>query len=324
MTLARPEAPAAQTRLRKWYFCANDGALGGDNFRLLRAAIHSCLRHTDLLPHCLYVGRTRPALDKLREMGVTVIRHMPSLEPELRRAYGADYETFAGHWLRLDIPRIETEDAVVLYTDIDVLFRPLPPRLARPRLLAVAPERWRAARSHFNSGVMLMNLDGLRGVDDAFRAAIRARLAGDFTWPTHDQASFNAFFRGRTDPLPLEMNWKPYWGVGPETGIVHFHGPKPRIAAALAQNGPAGLDPTQARLHALAPAAYAHYGALYRSELAEPPATGDAPPVYVVDDGGPTTEPALRAVLRDARHWAEDGLRAGLGRLREIRSARRV
>ncbi|TFL18521.1 hypothetical protein [Jannaschia formosa] len=324
---ARSEDPAARDYpvLRKWYFCANEGALRGDNFKLLRAAIQSCLRHTDLQPHCLYVGGKAPALRVMRDLGVTVIRHAPSLEPWLRPAYGPDYETFAGHWLRIDIPRIETEDDHVLYTDIDVLFRPLPALIDGPELLAVAPERWRTRAEPFNSGVMLMHLPGLRAVDDAFRAAIRARLQGDFTWPTHDQASFNAFFRGRTDPLPLSMNWKPYWGRNDAAHIVHFHGPKPRMAAKLAAGEARGLDAGQARLHGLAPAAYRHYGALFRAELREPAGQRPARSTRIrprSEVPPPGAADRLATSVGARRAWAGDIARAVLGRLRETRPQR--
>jgi hypothetical protein len=37
----------------------------------------------------------------------------------------------------------------------------------------------------------------------------------------------------RWSRLPLEMNWKPYWGWNPDASIVHFHGPKPQFIEAI-------------------------------------------------------------------------------------------
>lgn len=318
---ARDPVPEGTVPLRKWYFCANTAAMRGRPFKLLRAAIHSCLRHTDLRPVCLYVGEKAPALRVMRELGVEVIRHRPSLEAELRPAYGDRYETFAGHWLRVDIPRVETDDEFVLYTDIDVVFRSLPPVLDGPELLAVGPERWRTEWQPFNSGVMLMNLPGLRAVDDAFRAQIVERLRGDFTWPTHDQASFNRFFAGRTGRLPLEMNWKPYWGVNPEARIVHYHGPKPSLVDHVARKGMAGVRSGHAFLYELAPSAHAAYARLYETELADRPDPAVRPAGTTrirrpQDVAAPALPDRAAAAVRSGLHWTGDHARDQAARLR--------
>ncbi|GIT91900.1 hypothetical protein JANAI62_23570 [Jannaschia pagri] len=309
----RPDEGAARADLiplRKWYFCANTEAMRGRTFKLLRAAIHSCLRHTTLQPVCLYYGERAPALKVMRDMGVTVIRHRPSLEPLLRPAYGTAYETFAGHWLRLDIPRLETEDTFVLYTDIDVLFRGLPDVLDGPELLSVAPERWRTEWHPFNSGVLLMNVPGLRGIDAEFRAQITERLTGNFTYPTHDQASFNQFFEGRAGALPLEMNWKPYWGVNQRAQIIHYHGPKPSLVDHIARRGMDAVAPGHRFLYRLAPAAHRAYADLYAAELAAGPPDPAARPKRptMIRQPGPRPPLGFAARLRSAGQHARNTL----------------
>jgi hypothetical protein len=43
-----------------------------------------------------------------------------------------------------------------------------------------------------------------------------------------DQTLYNDLYKGEIDRLPLEYNWKPYWGINDNSKIVHFHGAKPR------------------------------------------------------------------------------------------------
>jgi hypothetical protein len=215
-------------QIRKWYFGVNRyGIIKSE--ALIKAAVNSCLANTPLAPHLLYYGEETRQVADLRKMGVKVINHTSSLEPELQVGYGPRYPKFAGHWLRADLPLVETEDQYILYTDIDVLFLNWRPELlAPPRYLAAAPEHRLNERRTFNSGVMVMNLEGMRAELPQFHAAIRHRLLNNFKYPNHDQRSFNDFFKGRFDHLDPLMNWKPYWGRNSGASIIHFHGPKPK------------------------------------------------------------------------------------------------
>lgn len=217
-------------KLRKWYFATNENGIRRPGARgLLRAAIRSCRLNTNLQPHLIYNGGPHPVLDEFRRFGVKIIPHTPSIDDALRVGYEDDYPTFVGHWLRFDVPTLETEDDFVLYTDIDVVFQRLPEALTAPRTLAVSPQLERDQREKFNSGVMIMNLPALREVWPDFRQAVLDRLLGNFVYPGHDEISFNAFFRPTIDWLPDEMNWRPYWGYNPTVSIIHFHGPKPGL-----------------------------------------------------------------------------------------------
>lgn len=247
--------------LRKWYFAINQQ--GFESCRpLLTVAIGSCRANTDLQPICLYNGDHPGHMADLRKMGATVLPHQSSLAPVLRAGYGAQFDKFSGHWLRVDIPLIETEDDFVLYSDIDVMFLGPPAANLTPRYLAAAPERYRWRWPHFNSGVMVLNLPGLRAVHDRFVAAITRRMAPGWQPPGHDQVSYNQFFRWRHARLPLSMNWKPYWGVNPDARLVHFHGPKPAHADAFQSGTAPEAWSGYKRLYALNPDAYAHYAGL--------------------------------------------------------------
>lgn len=257
---------------RKWYFCVNADGFAR-MYPLVAVAVASARANTSLRPVCLYNGDDPEHGRTLAKLGVEVVPHRSSLEAELRVAYGPKYDTYSGHWLRIDLPQLEREEDVVLYTDVDVMFLRQPSIEATPALLAAAPEFEIADTSHFNSGVMVMNLPQLREVHDAFIAAIRRRLLHRFTYPAHDQESFNRFFgasllnrvRGRAyTPLSPLLNWKPYWGVNDEASIIHFHGPKPRMVHKLvAMDGELPTGPIYKALWRRDPDAYAAYVALW-------------------------------------------------------------
>ena len=246
------------SQIKKWYFGINEIGIPRA-YRLLRAAVKSCLVNTPLSAHCLYSGGDNKYIRGLQNLGVRVIFHRPTLEEELRVGYGEEYEKFVGHWLRADLPLIETEEQYILYTDIDVLFLKWDPQLVTlPRLLAAAPEENIQSSHKFNSGVMVLNLPNMRGELPQFHAAIRHRLLNDFKYPNHDQKSFNDFFRSRYDALSPLMNWKPYWGRNDAASIVHFHGPKPRQLKSIKAGKYLGKR-NLVSLWSRQPAAYDHY-----------------------------------------------------------------
>jgi hypothetical protein len=274
--VTRAPDPAGPPALRKWYFCINAKGFA-DGLPQIAVAVASARANTALEPVCIYDGGDPAHTAALRRLGVQVVAHRSSFEDALRRGYGAAFETFCGHWLRVDLPLIEREEAFVLYTDIDVMFLGPPKLEARPRLLAAAPEFDRNRLDYFSSGVMVMNLPALRECHSSFVAAIRARLAGDFRYPAHDQESFNRFFgpspmnrlRGRVfDPLDPVNNWKPFWGIEPDARIVHFHGPKSATIRAFERCGPIPGHEWLVALWQRDPAAYAHYATLWEGFLA--------------------------------------------------------
>ncbi|WP_424140263.1 glycosyltransferase [Roseomonas chloroacetimidivorans] len=243
-------------KLRKWYFCANERGLKRE-FRSVRAAVASALRCTTLVPCCIYDGQNCVELERLQKAGVRVLRHSSVLSTELRAAYSEKYDVFCGHWLRLDLPMLETEADQVLYTDIDVVFLRDPRSYAfTPRSVAVCEETRLGDRRHFNSGVMVMNLPALRESRPALLKAVRQRLSRNFLYPPHDQKSLNDALLGEAEWMMPEMNWKPYWGPNPDAVIGHFHGPKPwhimKIRAGLAQE----MKPSFRTLHDRSPEGY--------------------------------------------------------------------
>lgn len=254
--------------LQKWYFCINEAGFDG-YFPLVIAAVASARANTTLSPFCIYGGSNPLHVARLTALGVTVIGHTSSFDADLRAGYGADYARFNGHWLRVDLPLIDPSDDVVLYTDFDVIFLAHPHLHKRPKCIGAGPEFDRDNRAYFSSGVLVLNLRGMRAVQGAFTAQIRARLRDSFTYPAHDQVSYNRFFqntrlnrwRARAfDEIDPMHNWKPFWGANPATTILHFHGPKPWDIRAFAAGTHTGADAHRRALFAMwqeAPEAYA-------------------------------------------------------------------
>lgn len=266
--VTEPRGPArgGTPRLRKWYFSVNEAGLKGA-FEDIAVSVLSAREHTSLEPVCLYVGADHPRLSWLEANGVTVKRHTPSLAAALQAGYGDDAAKFSGHWARVDVPDIETEETYVLYTDIDVMFRRDPALYDfRPAYVAVAEEQKLSDRHHFNSGVMVINIPAMRAALPWFRAAIDRRLYGVFKYPPHDQASFNEFFKPVASWMDPAFNWKPYWGWNDNAAIIHFHGPKPRHVARFGSGAPARAS--YLKLHGMSPETYQRLDGEYRRYLA--------------------------------------------------------
>ncbi len=230
----------------RWFFAVNENSPGfWDYVNLVQVAVQSARQHTSLEPVCIYDGEENALTAWLQAARVPVIRRCTflggitiELSPILR-----------GSYLRLEVPGICREqgwsDEIVLYTDCDVMFvrDPVPFVAAlRPRFLAAAPESDRDDFTHFNCGVMLINVPAWEAEMSAMTELFRRKMA-EMRTPPDDQVLLQAHFAGRTDRLPLGLNWKSYWPQIEETAIVHFHGPKPaQKYILLNRRGPAELQ----------------------------------------------------------------------------------
>ena len=219
----------------KWYFAVSEASLDRPDHAwrdLIRGAVISALQNTTLTPHMLYDGKVSDFTSEIEAMGVTVIHHRVSFYDRLE-AHGRQQQGYlpiaSGAFLRTEIPLIETEDELVLYTDIDVLFLSDPTfREGSPRFFAVAPQTNIGDYQDMNSGVMLINVPAMREVLPAFRASILTNLHIGL-----DQENLSLFFKNRYAELDPQLNWKPHWGINPNAQIVHWHGPKPQTIRHL-------------------------------------------------------------------------------------------
>jgi hypothetical protein len=166
-------------------------------------------------------------------------------------------DVFSGHWLRCDIPLIETEAEFVLYTDIDVMFRKsVDMSGVRPSTVACAPEHRQDDFSYFNSGVMVMNLPAMRETRGKLIQTLGERVKG--IEPHNDQGILNAVYRDWAR-LPNAWNWKPYWGFSDDAAIVHFHGPKPGSVRRMMTGDLAPFPAAYSGIFRRCPQGYAAY-----------------------------------------------------------------
>jgi hypothetical protein len=242
----------------KWFLALNDGAPHFAAYAdMVKVAVRSARRHTRLEPVLLFDGAPNALTAWCEAAGATVLPARWRLLDDYRRVAQATgrrqlWDYAAGIFLRTELPRLCAErgwdDEAVLYTDCDVMFtgdpEPLLPGLAG-RFFAAAPEEDPADSMAINSGVMLLNLPALRQVEPAFIEFIRRHLTecAELT----DQWAYRSFFRRGWGELPAVLNWKPYWGENPDARIVHFHGPKPFLRAAIADGTAAPVQRELAR-----------------------------------------------------------------------------
>lgn len=219
--------------IRNWYMCVSEASLERAHHgwrELIIAAVKSATEHTHLRAHLIYDGTANAFTKNLEELNVRIHHHRVSFYDALveRAAGSEEYLSIgSGAFLRVEIPLIEKEDEFVLYTDCDIMFLRAPGILdCRPSFFACATQFSKTDyENDMNTGVMVMNVAALRDDLPAFTSFIKANLSSG--WPGFDQEHYRRFYRGRWGRLPIEANWKPYWGTNPEAEILHWHGPKP-------------------------------------------------------------------------------------------------
>ncbi len=259
----------------KWYFAVNENGLR-NAWDQIQVTVNSARRNTQLVPICLVDQGTLPPeaearIAALARSGVQIIEHKASLFPIVKEKQKLDSDLFSGHWLRCDIPVLDQSDDVVLYTDIDVMFRSNPEPFGRmPGFLACGPEHFKDDWGYFNSGVMLMNLKNLRATRDELVRHVEDNIVN--MAPHDDQGALNSVYRDRWDRLDLKYNWKPYWGFDDSAVILHFHGPKPGVVWHYQNKDgdPLRFGPDLYAIYQRSPEGYDRYMAeagTYRNEL---------------------------------------------------------
>ncbi|MDY6937111.1 MAG: hypothetical protein SWY16_05525 [Cyanobacteriota bacterium] len=243
----------------KWFVALNLACQTYEFYdRMIRVAVNSALEYTDLSPHLLFDGAPNDLTTWFEKRGGTVIYCRSSFADDLktladRKGDRNIYTIGSGAFIRVEIPRILAEqgidDEYILYTDCDVLFQNNPvPFLEKMRcqFFAVSSEHQIGNYRAMNTGVMLMNAHNLGRSLPGFSQYIRSHLA-ELCRGTWDQDAYQNYYRFPRQkwcqkwawclwtPLPEILNWKPYWGENSQAAIVHFHGPKPFMQAAVRQ-----------------------------------------------------------------------------------------
>ena len=222
---------------------------------LIRTAVCSARLNTTLTPFMLYDGEESPFTAELRTLGVTIIHHRVSFYDKLAARDLGYLAIASGAFIRVELPEIDQEETLVLYTDCDVMFRSDPKFDTIPSYFASAPQTSLDDYKHdMNTGVMLMNLPAMRRDLPHFKEFIVHNL--NEGWPGCDQENYRRFYGGRWDRLPSRFNWKPYWGISPEAVITHWHGPKPMLVRKLLADPTLATNPDWRRLYDGAPEGY--------------------------------------------------------------------
>lgn len=208
---------------------------------LLYASLKSARLNTSLDLYALYDGSTEGrCYEILKEFNVNIILHKFSHKQYLEKVYpkefllqnfgrDASYDKIAGAFMRLDIPFIEKEDEYVWYKDIDVIFQKdvSECNFGKVEYLAASTEFEKTLNktSGFNSGVMYLNVKNMKKISnqifDMLKKGIRNPIG------IVDQGYLNHLCFDKMTFMPIEFNWKPYWGYNSNAYIVHFHGMKP-------------------------------------------------------------------------------------------------
>ncbi|WP_375408847.1 glycosyltransferase [uncultured Methylobacterium sp.] len=213
----------------KWYFATNEAGSEGVAGLHARLMVLSALQNTRLRPHLITTGFRNDFTTWMEARGVTIIDAIQPLSDAIHQAAETGgYDTkYLGHWLRCEIPLIESEDNFVLYTDSDVIFLDgfKVPNVA-PEYFAAAPEFRIDDRSYVNTGVMIINVHNMRKISSEFFQFARHEISNLKGEVYHDQFAYNRYFAGRWTPLDPSYNWKPYWGDPSTANILHFHGAK--------------------------------------------------------------------------------------------------
>lgn len=226
----------------KCYICLTDSVVDrSDYFDMLKVALISARRNTSLRLVCLYDGQINdPIYNLLSEFDVEIIIHELPYKQELMEIYPREwmlkelgkeieYNRIFGTFMRMEIPIVETEEEYVLYSDLDVIFYNdiLLEDLPKPAYLAAAPEFEREVEKmeYFNAGILLMNIQGMKLKYWKFIELMKNR--GRNKIGLFDQGYLNELCFEDMEILPIEYNWKPYWGINEKAKLIHFHGMKP-------------------------------------------------------------------------------------------------
>ena len=254
--------------MTKWFFALSEASMDHPNHdwkAMIRAAVLSAKANTGLQAHFLYDGAPSAFIESLQGLGVTVLHRALTFLPNIQGRWhqiglppdALRLSIMAGAYLRTEIPSLDLADEYILYTDCDVLFLADPEiERFRPAYFACAPQRDPNDLADINSGVMVMNVPAMRQELANFWHFIVNNFE---RFGAHDQDALREYYAGRYDTLPLEMNWKPYWGTNPAARIVHFHGPKPGVVRHLLTDPAYPVPAIWRELFDEHPGAYAEY-----------------------------------------------------------------
>ena len=249
---------AAEEGGEVYYLAHND-----DYVEHLKVAIVSArLNAPSLVPVIVLTGGTKGSsklVSWIQRHGGYVLQHRISFYKQLKLLSKDPEWSFSqnlwGSWLRVDIAAIMSQVEYlmtalagkghhvpdysrdnILWTDPDVIFEGKIDSctLPQPGILSIGPEAGMGLP--MNYGVIYFNVSGFIALShDMLVWAQRKQFHFD-----HDQDLMSQYIGNRVHALPDTFNWKLYWGntttarrppyAGDEIKILHFHGPKLKLA----------------------------------------------------------------------------------------------
>jgi lipopolysaccharide biosynthesis glycosyltransferase len=248
----------------KLFLATNSLTTKTNNIKMLEVACKSAVQNTDLDVYVIFDGK-KEELNLPKE--VTIIEHRHRCyDTFLNSKKNIEHDCMAilsGAFLRTEIPFICQQqgfnDEFIFYTDYDVMFNKgdySDLESVKPMFFAAAPEFTKNDWSYINSGAMIMNIPHFIKQDTFIVDYINNHFE---TLHVVDQTLYNDLYRGRITRLPLEYNWKTYWGVNEQAKVIHFHGAKPSMVESESRAKVSEI----AYLRNLSPAGYNHYDSLF-------------------------------------------------------------
>lgn len=211
-----------------WFCGVNDNSKMHKDLYLI--ALKSAIQNTTLKPILLYDGTDEKFCVEV-EKNATLVKHRTLFHNKINfQKQTQDWKSIAsGAFLRIDIPiickNLGIQDNKVLYTDTDVIFLTDVDELNtyNPSYFSICPEYDKQNYEIFNSGVMLINVQGML---NSYTEFVNFMEKNNYNFTAFDQGALQTFYKNKTDKLPLKFNHKPYWGMLDTAKIVHYHGPK--------------------------------------------------------------------------------------------------
>lgn len=215
----------------KWYTAITKYSTK-EHLNQLRVALHTCFKHTKFKPNVVF-DEHFSLIDELKsKYGSLITFHQVNSEilQEFERIYRNEinFWSIKGAYLRCEISQIETDETLVLYTDLDVMFQPFIEKYKNtnlPKYFSAAPEFDPNNYSYFNSGVMFINIPNMKSTYSQFKNFIIKNLS-KLKDVAHDQGALFEFYKNQWTHLKAEFNWKPQWGINEQAPIIHMHGAK--------------------------------------------------------------------------------------------------
>ncbi|MBE3138203.1 MAG: hypothetical protein IMZ63_00125 [Actinobacteria bacterium] len=219
----------------KAFFCIADGIYFKEFHDMAVALINSVRMNTQLELYCLYLGTNETFIKDMKNRGITTVQpYIPYKEHILKSNVSIGVwktpDMWSAAFLRFEVINackfLSIEDKYVWYLDTDTFLQHHPVFLEDVPMLAASVEFIKDDWGLYNTGVLQLNV---KNITESYKDLIEFSIKNNFRVKKSvvDQGILNVFYEGKFTKLPIEYNWKTYWGLNPDAYVVHFHGLKP-------------------------------------------------------------------------------------------------